>query len=541
MAGFDRETPVLIVGGGPVGLALAADLGWRGVECLLIEQTDGVITTPKMNEVNIRSMEFCRRWGIEDIVTNCPFPADYARDVVFMTTMSGYELGRLKRPSKKDLPPNPVSPVHMTVCSQKWFDPMLADLARSFPHVELRHRWRMDSFVADAGGVTAHLSDLESGAQQTVRARYLAACDGANSAIRRSLGIGLSGDEVLSRPVHVFFRTPDLCKQLGVEEGTFFLVVDRDGMWANVRIIDPEEGLWRLMALDAPAGLTPETIDRQGMLRRAVGRNLDVEWVGASIWIRRGVVANSYSSDPVYLVGDAVHQLSPTGALGMNTGIGDAVDLSWKLAATLQGWGGPELLASYDAERRPIGERNVGMATKFYESHLEFGEGLSAIEDDSPAGEQIRAEAAPKMMQQVARMFRTTGLQLGYRYDRSPVCIDDGSPAIADDPEHFIASALPGSRAPHAILDDGRSTLDLFGKCFVLLRLGADAPDAGAFASAAAAAGMPFSIENLPGQDIARLYERKLVLVRPDGHVAWRSDTMPDDPETVLRIVCGWD
>ena len=152
MADYDRQMPVLIVGGGPVGLALAADLGWRGIECLLIEQTDGAITTPKMNEVNIRSMEFCRRWGIEDKVTNCPFPADYAKDVVFMTSMSGYELGRMKRPSKKDVPPNPFSPVNMTVCSQKWFDPMLADLARSFPPVELRHRWRMESFSADSGG-----------------------------------------------------------------------------------------------------------------------------------------------------------------------------------------------------------------------------------------------------------------------------------------------------------------------------------------------------------------------------------------------------
>ena len=539
MADYDRQMPVLIVGGGPVGLALAADLGWRGIECLLIEQTDGAITTPKMNEVNIRSMEFCRRWGIEDKVTNCPFPADYAKDVVFMTSMSGYELGRMKRPSKKDVPPNPFSPVNMTVCSQKWFDPMLADLARSFPHVELRHRWRMESFSADSAGVTAELVDLQSDARQTVRARYLAACDGANSRIRRTLGIGLSGDEVLSRPVHVFFRTPDLCKQLGVEEGTFFLVVDREGMWANVRIIDPNEGLWRLMALDAPADLTPETIDRQGILRRALGRDLDVEWVGASIWIRRGVVADAYSADPVYLVGDAVHQLSPTGAMGMNTGLGDAVDLSWKLAATLQGWGGPGLLASYDAERRPVGQRNVAMATQFYESHLEFGN-LSAIDDASPEGERIRSEIGPKMTQQVARMFRTTGLQLGYRYVGSPVCVDDGSPVVADDPEHFIPSSRPGSRAPHAVLEDGGSMLDLFGKSFVLLRLGKDAPEAAGFADAAAVIGMPLQVEVLEQQNVTSLYECKLVLVRPDGHVAWRGDAMPVNAETVLRTACGW-
>lgn len=532
------HVPVLIVGGGPVGLALAADLGWRGISCLLVEQGDGVIATPKMNEVNVRTMEFCRRWGIADKVTNCPFPADYSRDVVFMTTMSGHELGRMRRPSGNAVP-GPHSPVRMAICSQKWFDPMLADLARSFPHVELRHRWKMERFEADADGVTAYLVAMDGGSRETVRARYLAAADGANSGVRRTLGIGLSGDEVLSRPVHLFFRTPDLCKQIGVEEGTFFLVVDREGMWANVRVIDPVDGLWRLMALDAPAGLTPDTIDRQGMLRRALGRDLDVEWVGASIWIRRGVVADRYADGPVFLLGDAVHQLSPTGAMGMNTGIGDAVDLAWKLAASIEGWGGPGLVRSYEAERRPIGLRNVAMATQFYESHLEF-EGLSAIEDDTPEGAAVRAKTGPLMTQQVARMFRTTGLQIGYRYENSPVCIADGSAPIADDPEHFIASARPGARAPHGWLPDGRSILDLFGKGFVLLRFPPAAPSADPLADAARALGALLRIETIDDASLAALYGCKLALVRPDGHVAWRGDSLPDEPVRLMRQLCGW-
>jgi 2-polyprenyl-6-methoxyphenol hydroxylase-like FAD-dependent oxidoreductase len=535
-----HDIPVLIVGGGPVGLALAADLGWRGVPCLLVEQTDGAITTPKMNEVNIRTMEFCRRWGMANQVTNAPFPDDYPKDVVFMTNMSGYELGRMKRASKKDARPGPFSPENMTVCSQKWFDPMLSQLARSFGHVELRHRTRMESFEVAAGGVTAQLVDMDSGEKQTIHARYLAACDGANSRIRRNLDIGLSGDMELSRPVHVFFRTPDLCGQLGIEPGTFFLVVDKGGMWANVRVIDPNEGLWRLMALDAPADLTQDKIDKQGMLRRALGRDLDVEWVGASIWVRRGVVADHYCEGPVFLAGDAVHQLSPTGAMGMNTGIADAVDLSWKLAATIQGWGGPKLTDSYEAERRPIGWRNVSMATKFYESHLEFDDRLAAIEDDSPEGEAMRAQAGPMMTNQVAKMFRTDGLQIGYHYDDSPICISDGTTPIPDDPEELIPSARPGARAPHAWLDGNRSILDLFGKGLVLLCFGESAGVITAIEKAAELLGAPLAVHTIDSADAASLYQRRFVLVRPDGHVAWRGDTLPADANQLVRTICGW-
>ena len=153
--------------------------------------------------------------------------------------------------------------------------------------------------------------------------------------------------------------------------------------------------MWRLMVLDSDGKQTPETIDKDALIRRAVGRPIDVEWLGVSVWTRRSVVADRYGHGRVFLAGDAVHQLSPTGALGMNTGIGDAVDLGWKLAAAVQGWGGPNLLASYDAERRPIGLRNVGMTAEFYLAHENFEEGLSAIEDDSAEGQALRARLCP--------------------------------------------------------------------------------------------------------------------------------------------------
>jgi 2-polyprenyl-6-methoxyphenol hydroxylase-like FAD-dependent oxidoreductase len=533
-----REVPVLIVGGGPVGLALAAELGWRGIACLLVEQTDGVIHTPKMNEVNIRTMEFCRRWGIAERVLNCPFPQDHAMDIAFVTSLSGYELARQKRPAKQDQIPGPHSPANLQICSQLWFDPILRDFALSFEPVEIVHRCRMEEFRESEDGIEAELRYLDDGKTEHVRARFLAACDGANSEIREARGIGLDGTEVLGRPVHMFFRAPDLLARCGMAPATFIMAIDGHGLWANIRIVDPANALWRLMVLDTPEDFDVRNIDRDAFLKRAVGRDIDVEWIGHSVWVRRGVVAERYRDGPVFLAGDAAHQLSPTGALGMNTGIGDAVDFGWKIAAMLDGWGGPRLLDSYDAERRPIGTRNVAMATAFHHGHAGF-ENLAAVADATPEGEALRAGLGPALVENVGRMFRTDGLQLGYRYDCSPICIDDGTPDVADDPQTYIPSARPGARAPHVPLGEGRTTLDLFGRGFVLLTLGGSAPDATAFEAAAASRGIPFETIAIDAPEICSVYERRLVLVRPDGHVAWRDDAVPADAGAILDHARG--
>ena len=414
-----RHIPVLIVGGGPVGLALAGDLGWRGVSCELVEQTNGAITTPKMNEVNTRTMEFCRRWGIADQVLDCPFPGDWPLDVVFVTSLVGRELGRMRRPSRRAELPELHSPERLQICSQMWFDPILKSFAQSWPTVRLRHRTRLESFEDLGDRVAADLVDLDNGARERVTVGYLIACDGANSMVRNTLGIGHAGAGVLGHPVSLFFRAPNLLNDCGKEAGTFFLAIDRDGLWANIRIIDPASALWRIMVLDTDGKQTPETVDRDALVARAIGRPLDVEWCGVSPWTRRSVVAECYSKGRVYLAGDAAHQLSPTGALGMNTGIGDAVDLAWKLAAALGGWAGERLLSSYELERRPIALRNAGMAAEFFLEHEKFGEGLAAIEEDSSEGAQLRLHVGEALVRSVGRMFRTKGLQIGHR-SRTP-------------------------------------------------------------------------------------------------------------------------
>jgi len=534
-----QKIPVLIVGGGPVGLALAGELGWRGVPCLLVEQGDGSIATPKMNEVNVRTMEFCRRWGIADKVHNCPFPRDHARDAVFVTSLTGYELGRIARPAVVGAKPEPWSPMRLQTCSQMWFDPILRQFAQSHAGVQLRYRTRLESFEDGDAGVTAEIIDLETGRHERIEADYLVGCDGAMSAIREQLGIRLQGQGILGHPVHLFFRAPDLLKRCGKAEGTFFLAIDRNGLWANIRVVDPVNAMWRLMVLDTGGKQAPESIDRQALIRRAVGKPFEVEWLGLSIWTRRSLVAERYSKNHVFLAGDAVHQLSPTGAMGMNTGIGDVVDLGWKLAAVTQGWGGPNLLASYSDERQPIGVRAIDNTAGFHLSHGNFEGSFDAIEDDSDEGRALRARLGPELVGEVGRMFRTIGLQLGYRYEDSPIIVPDGSAPPPDDPETYIASAQPGSRAPHVMLADGNSTLDLYGRNFVLLRLGAAAPDGKEIVAAAKERQVPVRVETVAEPEAAKVYERRLVLVRPDGHVAWRGGEVPVDSLALVDRIRG--
>ncbi len=525
----------MIVGGGPVGLALAAELGWQGVACELVEQGDGTVKTPKMNEVNTRTMEFCRRWGIAEEVLRTPFPLDFPKDVVFVTDLAGYELGRVKRPPRR-VRSCEYSPETTQTCSQHWFDPILQRFAKSFASVRLRHRCRLESFSQQSSHVSATLCDA-SGERETMLADYLVGCDGANSGVRRALGIALGGEGTLGAALNLFFVAPGLLEAFGRQAGTFFILVDEGGVWGNLRIIDPNGGLWRLMVNETGADTTAEGIQREALLRRALGREHAVEWVDVNVWHRRSALAQSYAADRVFLAGDAVHQVSPTGALGMNTGIGDAVDLGWKLAALLKGWGGRTLLESYDAERRAVGARNVRMATEFHSIQSRYSGELAALKAKGPKGDSIRSSVGEALVTQVGREFRTLGLQIGYRYEGSAVIVPDGSPEVPDDPENYRPSARPGMRAPHAWLKGGRSVLDLFGNGFTLLCLAN--PGSDAMQREAKSRGLPLQTVVLDEPKLQALYERRFVLVRPDGHVAWRADAMPSDCGALLDRVRG--
>lgn len=539
MGTFKNDVPIMVVGGGPVGLALALDLGWRGVPCLLVEAGDGSIVDAKMFATGIRTVEFCRRWGIAGKVRDWGFPTDFPFDNVFVTSLTGYELARIPMPSIADTPPIASSPENFAHCPQFVFDPILADAVRSMPSVELRYLCRMTEFEERDDHVVATLEDQRTGERTKIAARYLVACDGFSSGVRKALGIEMRGDAMLNRAINIMFRTPDLAAVHDKGDAGRYVPIGPEGPWASLVATDGRER-WRLMIYDSAASdVTPE--DAAGAVRRAVGIDFDFEVLSVGYWVRRRMVADAYGRGRAFLAGDAAHVMPPNGGLGMNTGIGDAVDLSWKLAAMIDGWGGDQLLASYDAERRPVGIRACDEAMRNWGRNTP-GRRFDAIEDDSQEGAGLRAELG-RQLEQSNRMAWENPLNthLGYRYDTSPICVPDGeAPPEPADARHYNPTSHPGARAPHAWLPDGRSTLDLFGRGFVLLRFDRESrPAAAALEASAGRRGVPLETVPIPDPEIARLYERKMVLVRPDGHVAWRGDDLPDDPDRLLHTVRG--
>ena len=537
MSDANGIVPVLIVGAGPVGLALAGDLGWRGRRCLVIEQSDGSIYQPRMDFVGVRTMEFCRRWGIVDWVEHSPYPRDYPQDNMYLTALNGYELGRERFPAMQDEVPPPQSPQHRERCPQNMFDPILLRFCRSLPSVELRYRTRLLGFTQDASGITAEVEDLDSGKRETIRARYLVGCDGAASKVRETLDIAMQGEPVLTYTTNVIFRCPDLVKMHDKGKAYRHIFVGPEGTFATIVAINGRDQ-WRLSIIGNDEKKTHSEADIRAVIRRVAGFDFDYEILSVLPWVRRALVADKFGEGLAFIAGDAAHLTSPTGGFGMNMGIQDAVDLSWKLDACLAGWGGPKLLESYTPERRPVSIRNVNEASGNLGRMRSPGQN-KALLDDSAEGAALRAQLGREFSAAMTREWHTLGIHLGYRYDDSPICWPDGTPAPPLEVMTYEQTARPGARAPHVWLKDGRSTLDLFGRDFMLLRLGTDAPEAAPLAAAAAARGVPLTVVRLDEPAVAGAYERRLVLVRPDGHVAWRDDRIPPDPTRLIDCVRG--
>lgn len=536
---FEPDTQVLIVGGGPVGLALAGELGWRGIACTLIERSDGTITQPKMDFVGVRTMEFCRRWGIVPWVHAAGYNRAYPQDCIWVDTLTGYEFGREPFPAPQDDPPMAQSTYSRGErCPQDFFDAVLRRFAAQFPQVRLRHEVELIGFEAHEAGVTARLKNLRSAADESLRAAYLVGCDGGGSIVRETLGIAMSGSPVLTYTTNVIFRCQGLEKLHGKQPGYRFIFIGPEGTWATLVAIDGRER-WRFSLVGDATRRTLSEDEVRRQIVRAMGKWFAFEIESILPWVRRQLVADRYGEGRVFIAGDAAHLTSPTGGFGMNMGIQDAVDLGWKLEAAINGWAGPQLLASYAIERRPVAIRNVNEATGNLKRMLSPRDSRPTKEvfEPGPEGERARKEFGERYTAMMKREWVTPGIHLGYVYESSPLIVPDGTPPPPpDEVSTYTQTARPGSRAPHVWLGEDQSTLDLFGRGFVLLRFGAAAAGDDALPIAATQRGVPLAVVDIADASAAALYARRLVLVRPDGHVAWRGDDAPAPAEAV-RIV----
>lgn len=530
---MNSRVPVLIVGAGPVGLGLAIELGRSGISCIVVERRDGSVSVPKASNLSIRHMELNRRWGIAQEVANAGWPPTHPNDFVYCTTLVGYELARQRQAPHADrlIPYTPEPNCH---CAQLYYDPILFRLARSFPSVTIRLHTALESFVQHDGYVEAYVADTKSGERHTITADYLVGCDGAGGTVATQLGTTYGGQGDVSTSLNIFFRSPALKAIHEKGWARFYRFIDAGGSWGELVGIDGDE-LWRLSVLE----LDPDS-DDHAYMRRFAGTEFPYEILSSMRWTRRECVAHSYRDRRVFLAGDAAHQNSPTGGLGLHTGIADAVDLGWKLAAVSQGWGGERLLESYECERKRVAADNVRAATGEFEVLSRIPSGLE-IDQDSAQGRALRARCAAFFADTgaVKSPLNTDNLRLGYSYEKSPVIVPDGTERPPIETPYFIPTARPGTRAPHAWLADDLSMLDLFGEGFVLLRFGDEANADVDLLGAAIAVGMPLKLVAIADPDIAALYEKRLVLVRPDGHVAWRADRVPADAQALIDHIRG--
>src|SRR4051794_40688090 len=346
-----------------------------------------------MDLVGVRTMEFCRRWGIVDWVRDAPYPGDYPQDYIWLTSLNGFELGREPFPGRAFEACPPQSPQKRERVPQDMFDPILKRFATSFDHVNLQHNTELISFVEEQNLVRATVRDVLTGETHTIEADYLVGTDGGASTVREQLGIGMDGTPALTYTTNVIFRCKNFSALHDKGLGYRFIFIGPEGVWLTIVAVDGADR-FRMSIVGTPQKINHSEDDIRAALKRAMGRDFDYEIQSVMRWVRRELVADRYGTDRVFIAGDAAHLMSPTGGFGMNTGIGDAVDLGWKLAATIQGWGGPELLASYEAERRPVGLRNVAEASRNLSRMLATRRRLPSREVfvEGPAGDAARKD-----------------------------------------------------------------------------------------------------------------------------------------------------
>ncbi len=515
-------TQVLIAGGGPFGLMLANELGRRGIRVVLVDQNPGTTRNAAANATQARTMEHFRRLGFADEVRSLGLPPDFPTDIAYFTRFARHELARFSLPSSRDAR-QLVSSLSGSWsaaelphrCNQKFIEPVLRRHAEALPGVSVHYGVRMTGFQEQGESVRV---TLENG--RTVKASYLVGADGPRSSVRQALGIRYGGETGITRPFvggrmyAVYARMPD-----------FYREVPHKPAWMNVAF-NPERRCFmpavdgkgefafhtQLLPGESEDAITEE--QAKAMVQQCVGLPLRVEVISRAPWTAgHSLVAEKFSSGRVFIGGDAAHLFTPTGGLGYNTAIEDAVNLGWKLASVLKGVGSEKLLDSYEAERRPLALRNTAYAKGFADSLGNYVP-PPQIEDDTPAGEAARRRAGEYYAAHGRAEFNIPGITFGGRYDGSPAIISDGTAPPPDTPNSYVPSAGPGGRPPHLWMPDGRSLYDLFDFEWTVLK-----------------------VRELESEEARDLYGADFVLIRPDQIVAWRGGSEAEAYAALARLL----
>lgn len=525
---------VLIAGGGPCGLMLANELGRRGVSAILVDDKPGTAFNPQANATQARSMEHYRRLGFADEIRREGLPADYPTDVAYFTRYTGYELARFELPSSsraseliKGLSGSWSAAELPHRVSQKYVEAVLRRHAESLPGVQLHYGHRLIGYAESDAGIVGEIERLEDGRRVQVKADFLVGADGPRSMVRQSLGIvyggetGTQRDFMGGRMLAVYLRSPDFYTSIPHARAWMYNCFngDRRAFMASVNGRDEFAFHTQLRPGEDENAITIN--DAEAAFQRACGAPIACEVLSFLTWTAgHALVANAMQRGRVFLGGDAAHLFTPTGGLGYNTAIEDAVNLGWKLASAVKGVSPAALLDSYEIERRPVALRNTDYARGFADSLGLFAP-APEIEDASEAGGEARRTAGIYLEQHARAEFNIPGVTFGGRYDGSPLIVSDGSKPPPDAANVYVPSACPGGRAPHAWLEDGVSLYDLFGFEWTVLQFGEVVSASGPLGEAARALGADVKLVTLP-KSLRDLYEADLALIRPDQIVAWR-------------------
>ncbi len=531
------ETQVLIVGAGPVGLTLALDLGRRSVRCTLIERSATSIQLPKMERCNARTMEIYRRLGIAERVRDAGLPRNAPMDVFLALSLADPPLAHLPCPSVAEATAEIAArndggllePYQLI--SQYTLEPLLRSIVETLPSVNVRFGCELISFTQDTSSVTAVVQSVDS-ADETIRASYLVGCDGGSSTVRKQLGIPLQGEGNIRKLRQALFRCDDLYERIPMGKGRHYHIAV--GPLFPFIILQDSTRHWTLHAAASSDGEMAE------ILKKSLAMPIAFEMLSVNEWTQHLLCAERYGEGRVFVAGDAAHLVIPTGGLGMNTGVGDAVDLSWKLTGTLAGWGGPQLLASYEAERRPIGLRNVKASRAAMTGRLGWRAAYKPnVRDNTPEGAATRAQMAALFDIQQRKVTEILGIEAGYRYVDSPIVWPE--PGDGPDPDNpcYIPTTWPGARLPHVWLGDGLALHDRLGPGYTLLRLGGTHADTSSLEQSFRELHAPLDVLDAPGERAREIYLYDLILVRPDLHVVWRGNKLPQDTAKIAAVATG--